>query len=932
MYRRLFLLFGTIAWLQGFSQLTVECLTCEGKVSPLGIESASPRLSWQLKSNGRSVLQTAYRVLVSDDLSSLQKGIGNVWDSKKVLANASIQIKYNGTTLSSAKTYYWRVRVWNNGGHVSGWSKTATWQTGLVIKEDWKGAQWIAYHKLPDSLVDVLPVDGKKDKYTGNNILPLLRKTFAVKRPVKKATMFICGLGQFELSMNGKKVGDHFLDPGWTKYDRQALYVPFDVTNDLKSGNNAIGVVLGNGFYYVPPVSGRYRKLKTAFGLPKMICRLAIEYGDGTVDNIVSDASWKTAPSPITFSSIFGGEIYNANLEQKGWNEAPFSDAGWKSVIIVDGPPVLNAQTTEPLKVMQVFEPQNVKQTKPGTCVFDFIQNASGIPKIKVQGKKGDTVRVYPGELLKEDGTVQQKQSGGPYYLEYILKGNGAETWQPRFTYYGYRYVQVNGVAQKDSSNEISLPILLAVKSLHTRNAAEKTGTFTCSNDLFNRTYTLIDWAVKSNMASVFTDCPHREKLGWLEQDHLMCNSILYNYNAAAIFRKQLDDIKYSQLSNGLVPEIAPEFVKFEWGGDMFRDSPEWGSSSIVLPWYLYLHDGNKDVLNENYDVMKKYASYLQTKSKGYILSQGLGDWYDLGPKPSGVSQLTPMGVTATAMWYYDLTLLNKIASLLDKQDEATIFAALAFNVKKAFNDSFFHADKKQYATGSQTANAMAVYMNLVEPPYKQAVIENIIKDIRQRNNALTAGDIGYRYLLCVLHEAGRDDVIYDMNSRSDVPGYGYQLAKGATALTESWAALPTNSNNHLMLGHITEWFYRGLAGIEQEDSSVGYKTIRINPEPVGDINAAKGSIETLYGTISSDWKKDGNNFLLSVEIPANATAVVYLPTTDASKISEGKSAIATNRNVRIVGIENGKTKLRVGSGRYHFIVSDKPAKSVAAN
>lgn len=903
-------------------ELSVVHLKCENKVTPPGIENSSPSLSWQLASDQRNILQTAYRILVADDSALLVKNIGNIWDSKKINSGQSIQIKYRGQKLLPVKTYFWKVMVWDNKNHFT-WSEPSQWQMGLLTKADWKNAQWIAYEKIPDSLVDVLPVDVKKDTYKGNNILPLLRKSFPVNKQVKKATMFICGLGQFELSINGKKIGDHFLDPGWTKYDRQALYVPFDVTDNLKEGKNAIGVMLGNGFYYIPPVSGRYRKLKVAFGYPKMICRLALEYADGTFENIVSDNSWKTFQSPVTFSSIYGGEDYDARLEREGWDQSGFNDASWKQVVLVDGPSILNSQMEDPVKLLETFLPRQETKINASSWVFDMGQNASGIPQIKVQGKKGDTIRIYPAELLKQDGTANQRASGSPYYLQYILKGEGVETWQPRFTYYGFRYLQIDGAMPKQENVASDLPVLLEVKALHNRNAANKTGTFTCSNDLFNKTYSLIDWAIKSNMVSLFTDCPHREKLGWLEQLHLMGSSVRYNYDVINLFKKQIDDMKYSQTKEGLIPEIAPEYVKFQWGDGMFRDSPEWGSSSIIVPWYLYQWYGDRKVLQDSYEMMRNYIAYLQTKAKDYILSQGLGDWYDLGPKPPGVSQLTPMGVTATAIFYYDLNIMNKIAALFGKNKDATKYQQLAVKVRKAFNDSFFHRDTRQYATGSQTANAMAVYMDLVDPQYRQAVIDNIVKDIRERNNSLTAGDIGYRYLLCVLHEAGRDDVIFDMNSRSDVPGYGYQLAKGATALTESWSALASHSNNHFMLGHLMEWFYGGILGIDQTKSSIACKEIVIKPEVVGDLSSAKGSYECMYGTISSEWKKEDNSFQLKVEIPANTTAIVYLPATASSKIFEGNSLIEKNNEIKLIEFENGKAKLKIGSGSYFFEVKN---------
>ncbi|MBE7169399.1 MAG: family 78 glycoside hydrolase catalytic domain [Williamsia sp.] len=911
--------------LQTFSQhLRVVNLRCAGQQEPGGIEQAAPRLGWMLESDQRAVTQTAYHILVADDPAVLDRNEGNVWDSKEVGSPASIQIAYAGKPLQSVKKYYWKVQVRDNKNNVSNWSPVASWQMGLLSSTDWKGAQWIAFDKIADSNRVNLSIDGKKDTYTGNNVLPLLRTGFAVRKPVKTATLFICGLGQFELSLNGQKVGDHFLDPGWTKYDKQALYVPFDVTGQLRQGNNAMGVMLGNGFYYVPPVSSRYRKLKTAFGYPKMICRLAIEYSDGTGEDVVSGATWKTAAGPIQFSSIYGGEDYNAMLEQKDWDKPGFDDHAWKAVMIVDGPPILNAQEIAPLKVMEQFSPKKRSLLSAGAWVYDLGQNASGIPQIKVQGKRGDTIRILPAELLKADGSVNQRATGSPYYFQYILKGEGVETWQPRFSYYGYRYLQVSGGVPKGKDNPQHLPQLVEVTGMHTRNSTAGTGKFSCSNDLFNKTYTLINWAIKSNMASLFTDCPHREKLGWLEEDHLMGNSVQYNYDVAALFAKQISDMKYSQTEEGLVPEIAPEYTRFQYGGDMFRDSPEWGSSAVLLPWYVYQWYGNERVLAESYPMMERYMAYLQTKARGHILSQGLGDWYDLGPKPPGVSQLTPMGVTGTAIYYYDLTILSKIARLLNKQADQEKWTQRAMQVKQAFNDTFFHKDTKQYASGSQTANAMAVYMNLVDPRYRDAVIDNIVRDIRNRNNSLTAGDIGYRYLLKVLHEAGRSDVIYDMNSHADVPGYGYQLAQGATALTESWMALPAVSNNHFMLGHIMEWFYAGLAGISQPENSVAYKEIRINPEVVGDVTAAKAAYACPYGWIKTAWTKRKNDFELKVEIPVNTTATICLPAQPGARITEGKKTLDKREELKVVSGENNKVVIWAGSGSYTFRVESR--------
>jgi hypothetical protein len=904
---------------QVFAQgVRVVNLQCEYKQNPQGVESSSPRLSWELQSEQHNALQTAYRILVADDPGRLKNNTGNVWDSKKINSSSSLQVAYRGIKLQSAKTYYWKVMIWDNHQQVSAWSGVASWQMGLLTKSDWNNAQWIAYDKLPDTAAIVPFYHGKGPKKLGmaNDVLPLMRKTFSVGNRLKKATLYLCGLGHFDLSLNGKRVGDHFLDPGWTKYNKQALYVPFDITDQLKAGRNTIGVMLGNGFYYIPR-DKRYRKLTGAFGYPKMICRLVVEYNDGRIDNLLSDASWKTAPGPITFTSIYGGEDYNANLEQSGWDSNDFNNANWRKVMIVDGPSLLNAQMADPLKVMQEFTPKSKTQLSSGVWIYDLGQNFSGIPQITVKGKKGDTVKIIPSELVNADGSANQKGSGGPHYYNYILKGDGAETWQPQFTYYGFRYLQVEGAVPQNEANAKLQPVIIGIKGLHTRNSAATVGDFTCSNDLFNKTFKLIDWAMKSNMASVFTDCPHREKLGWLEEAHLVGSSLHYNYDIVGLARKCINDMRIAQTEDGLIPEIAPEFVKFE---EPFRDSPEWGSNAIILPWYVYQWYGDKEVLTENYDMMKRYLAYLDKKAYDHLLYQGLGDWFDLGPKPPGVSQLTPKGITATALYYYDLDIAGKIATLLGKTQDAAAYKKLSMEVKQAYNKKFFNAETKQYGTGSQAANAMSVYVGLVEPQYKTAVVNNIVQDIRDRGNSLTAGDIGYRYLLRVLDDEGRSDVIFDMNSRADVPGYGYQLAHGATALTESWAALPAVSNNHFMLGHLMEWFYSGLAGIRPADDAIAFNKIEIRPETVGNVTWAKANYQSPYGTISSSWKKGLGKFELSVSIPANTTATICLPVSKTAAITSDNQNITNRKDMKFIGYRDGKALVKVGSGNYTFI------------
>lgn len=915
---RYFIIVLILSPILGFSKpgFRVSSLTCEYTTNPVGVESIAPKLSWKMIGAERNLTQSAYSILVCDNLKDLNRNIGNVWISGKVLSDKSIQIRYAGRPLESALKYYYKIKIWDNNNRESDWSEVSTWQMGLLKPADWKGAKWIGYEQMPQN-EKIIPAVHLRGNFTEkNDILPLFRKTIDIRKKIKIATAFVSGLGHYELSLNGSKISDHFLDPGWTKYDQQALYVSFDLTKLLKKGKNAIGAILGNGFYFIPR-DARYRKITGAFGYPKLICRIRVEYTDGSLENIVTDESWKTSPSPISYSSIYGGEDYDASSEQLGWDKPAFDDRNWKTPVILNDKPEMNSQMAEPVKIMEQFNPVKVTQIKPGVWVYDMGQNASAIPSMVVKGKRSDKIRITPGELLNPDGSVNQSASGDAHFYDYTLKGDGKEHWQPKFTYYGFRYLQLEGAVPKGIKNEGSKPILLALKSLHIRNAAVSTGSFNSSDELFNKTDKLIDWAIRSNMVSLFTDCPHREKLGWLEETHLMGGSVQYNYNIASLCKKVVKDMMISQTDEGLIPDIAPEYVNF---GGSFRDSPEWGSSGIIVPWYVYQWYGDTDLLLESYPMMKRYIAYLQSKATGNILSHGLGDWFDIGPNNPGEAQLTPKSVTATAIYYYSLDIITKVAKLLNQSQDAEKYALLSNQVKDAFNNKFFNKATKEYATGSQTANAMAVYMNLVAPEDKAAVINNLVKEIKGRNNSLTAGDIGYRYVLRVLDDAGRSDVIYDMNSRSDVPGYGWQLAHGATALTESWQAYGFVSNNHFMLGHLMEWFYSGLAGIRTYKDAVAYKTLDIRPQIVGKMTHAEASFESPYGKVSSSWVDDKTGFSLNVEIPPNSFGVVTLPMRDGMKVYEGGKIVNSQKN-NLLKINEKEYQLKIGSGKYHFKV-----------
>ncbi|TNF41122.1 MAG: alpha-L-rhamnosidase [Bacteroidetes bacterium] len=769
----------------------------------------------------------------------------------------------------------------------------------------WANAKWIAYEQLEDSMKVVPGVHGSGNelgnKAVKRSVVPMFRKEFSVAEKIEKATIKISGLGHYELQLNGEKVGESFLAPGWTNYDKRIFYNTYDITSQLKNGTNAIGVLVGNGFYNIN--RERYRKVVIAYGYPKLIFNLTIQYKDGSVEHIVSDENCRVLPSPITFSSIYGGEDYDATLEQSGWNSSVFDDSDWNTpVIINDSIGIIEPETDYPLKVMQEFPVQQILTSKTGRTVYDFGQNASGIISLKVKGNRGAKVTIRPDELINEDGNVTQRSGGGPYEFNYILKGEGEETWQPRFTYYGFRYADVE-ISEPENANVKTE--ILELRMLHTRNSAPTVGSFSCSDTLFNQTFELINWGIKSNMASVATDCPHREKLGWLEQTYLIGPSMHYNFDIQTMYSKIVTDMMDSQLENGLVPDIAPEYVPFQ---DGFRDSPEWGSAAVIIPWQMYKWYGNEAVLEKAYPMMKRYLAYLQTKAANNILSHGLGDWYDLGPKHPGEAQLTPKPVTATSIWYYDLQIVAQIAEMLGFNEDSKQFEKLSAQVKESFLKNFYDSKTGVCATGSQTSYAMSLYTGLIPENDKEKVLNNLIDSIAKNDYALTSGDIGYHFLVRVLSENGRSDILYKMNNRSDRPGYGYQLKKGATSLTESWDALPTSSNNHMMLGHLMEWFYAGLGGIYQAENSVAYNEIIIAPKPVGNIKWVNCSFLSPKGLIQSDWETGNDSFVMKVEIPENTTAKIILPDD------------FINSNLRVVNRKNQKpVKIKIENGGFNM-------------
>lgn len=881
--------------------LEITKVTCEMMTDPLALTVAQPRFGWQMQAKENGCMQSAYAIEVYR-LDNQQRI--SVWKSGKVVASNSQLVKYQGTTLSPVEKYVWQVQVWDEKDRPSAWSREGEFR--LAPQPEFLNARWIgaithADAKLPHGRKfhgtelkkpEVKALWAAVDTLAKKSIC--LRKDFVAEKQPVEAMVYVCGLGHYEFSLNGKKVGDGEFTPLWSDYEKTVYYNVFDVTSLLKRGENAIGILLGNGFYNVQ--GGRYRKLQISFGAPTLFFKLVMKYADGTQKEILSGEDWKYSLSPVTFNCIYGGEDYDARLEQDGWNTYGFKDATWRPVVVQEAPKgELRPQQAPSVKIMEHYGVQSVnkltpaqvdsacksmkRMVDPSAFVLDMGQNLAGFPEITVRGKKGQTVTLLVGESLTGEGAVNQRQTGRQHSYEYTLKGEGDETWHPRFSYYGYRYIQVEGAALKGQKNPGKLPVLKKIRSCFIYNSAANVSTFETSNPIFNAAHRLIGKAVRSNMQGVFTDCPHREKLGWLEQLHLNGPGLFFNYDLASFIPKIVQDMADAQHADGLVPTTAPQYVVFEGPGmDAFADSPEWGSSLVVLPFMYQDYYGDDSLIRNYYRNMRAYVDYLSSRANGHIVSHGLGDWYDYGDFRAGFSRNTPVPLVATAHYYMDICYVAQAAGMLGNDYDKNYYTGLAKEVKEAFNKEFFRKESCQYGTGSQCSNALPLFLGLVEPEYRTAVLDNLVKDIKAHGNRLTTGDVGNRYLFQTLARNGLNELMYTMHNHEDAPGYGFQLKFGATTLTEQWDPRQGSSWNHFMMGQIDEWFFVSLAGIRQAKSGCGFQRLEIRPQAVGDLKAVKASYESAYGEVMVEWAHRGGLFTLNVTIPVNCSANVYLP------------------------------------------------------
>lgn len=887
----------------GTADLKPVQLRCEYQVDPVGIDTARPHLSWVLESGRRGQSQTAYEVRVDPDVKALDEDGKAFWDSGRVTFSEQNQIEYNGPPLGTHHEYFWSVRVWDQDGNASVWSTPARWTTALLHPEDWKAA-WIT---APRQVAEAPDASGP---------LPLFRKDFQVLKPVRRALLHVCGLGFHEARLNGQSVTSEVYAPGWTNYKKTCLYSTYDVTPVIREKDNTLGVILGNGMYNV--AGGRYVKFKGSFGAPQLILQLHLEYADGSTQEVVSNASWRVASGPTVFSCMYGGEDYDAQREIPGWDAPGFDASAWAVAIRAQGPGGrLVSALGPPIQVMQTLNTQHVTALPEGGYVYDLGQNFSGRPCIRVRGPRGATVKLTPGELLDETGHASQRSSGSPVSFSYTLKGGEDEVWRPSFTYYGFRYLQVDGARSAAvPGGNAALPELMEVTGEFTYASAAEAGAFSCGNELVNRVHNLILAAIRSNLQSVLTDCPHREKLGWLEVSHLLADGLLYNFDLARFYAKIQQDMMDSQIDSGLVPDIAPEYTVFNAG---FRDSPEWGSASLVNPWNVYLMYGDRRNLETHYGEMERYTAYLENAARWHIVSHGLGDWYDVGPKNPGESQLTSKGLTATAVYYQDLCILQQTAALLGKADTAKATGEKAEEVRAAFNKTFYNAKERYYDRNSQTANAMPLILGLTEDAQREAVTKTLVSGIEAARYHVTAGDVGFSYLVRALTEAEQGNVLYKMVCQNEGPGYACQLGKGATTLTEAWDANPASSQNHCMLGHVEGWFYRGLAGIRVDTAAPGFRHFILRPQFPEGLDSVKAHYDSMRGRIVSEWKIGPSDVSWNVSIPPNTSATVYVPAGRVEDVSEGGKPLGQAEALSSVRAGSGGVAFEAASGEYCF-------------
>ena len=908
---------------------------------PLAVDILNPRFSWLLDIEGRNRLQSAYHIIVSSDRDLLDRDEGNIWDTGIVESNQSVQVRFEGKKLESNREYFWKVRIRDEMGRIHPWSKTAKFNTGLLKETDWT-AKWIGKGETDEIIADV-------NSFLGRNTFPelidvdpeprspLFRHEFTVEKNVRRARLFIAGLGLYELSLNGKKVGNYVLTPSKTDFRERILYDTYDVTDQLINGNNVIGVMLGNGWFNGQKKYWGWQM--QWYGSPRLILQMEIEYTDGSISRVVSDSTWKSSWGPVTFNCIYDGEHYDARLEEEGWDLAGFDDRSWTRANIVPSPGgKLASAMHEPGMINMVITPVSVNEPRPDTFVYDLGQNFAGWIRMKLTGPKATEVKFRYAEQIFPDGMIDPSSSRAALQEDhYILKGSGTETYEPRFTYHGFQYVEVTGYLGSQEPGNL--------QGCFVHAAVNPAGSFSCSNDLINLIHLCTVQSQRSNIQmGVPTDDTQRpERLGWGGDALMTSQEAMLNMNMAGVYTKWFRDFRDQQLRDGLVGSIVP---RPGIGEDLV-----WSSSFVLIPWYQYIFYGDTTVLEENYLSVLRYLNYLAHQGSydikprargsnplfdelpgdphltGHLQQSQWGDHLSLADNFYGRSGL-PLSIS-TAFYYRDIEVMEKIAHILGKNEHAEKYNLLASEVRKAFNDKFLSENENYYDDGSQSAQVWPLYFEIVPKEIEQAVINYLIDEILIKHDGHpTTGYIGTKYMLDLLSKIGRDDIVWEMALKTDFPGWAYSLRNGRTTITEAWT--DGGSKNHVVLGAaIDKWFYNVLAGINPDENYPGFKRIIIKPYiPEHSLDWVDATIGTLYGEIRSSWNKKEDEIIFEFMIPANTSAEIHIPLIikDATIFESGKPVSRSNE-VRIKENSRDEAVFEIGSGEYQFVLSGKKNK-----
>lgn len=885
--------------------LRVGDLTTEYKNNPLGIDVLQPRFAWKISGTGTDIMQTAYSIRVATDLKFTARNI--VWTSGKVDSPESVHIPYNGSALKSGERYYWQVRIWDNKGRQSGWSETAYWETGLLSQSDWK-AKWI---EMP----------GDTNRYSPS---PHFRKEFSVEKTIAKAVVYVTSHGWYELHINGKKVGDEVLTPGWTSYGKRLQYQVYDVTGQVVKGKNAVGAVLGDGWYRSTLGWGsNWAIYGKKLGL---FMQLRIKYTDGTESLLVTDGTWKCSNNgAIRMSDVYNGETYDATKKLTGWNLPGFDEKGWQTVNTAEYKFNLVASEGAPIRKIEEIRPVKVFRSPKGSLLVDMGQNMVGWVRLKVTGPRGTTVKIRHAEVLDKYGEFYTDNlRSAKCELNYTLAGTGEEVYEPRFTFMGFRYLEVTGFPGTLTTANITGVVV--------HSDMKPTGTWESSNKLLNQLQHNIRWGQKGNFVDVPTDCPQRdERLGWTGDAQAFCRTAAFNFDVASFFTKWLKDVALDQKQGGEIPDVIPDVLNRQ-DATSAAPSAGWGDVGVIVPWTMYTVYGDRRLLETQYPSMKKWVEYIRGKAGDSHQWKGgskYGDWLFYHPpvnSHTAADGFTERDFIATAYYAYSASLLADAAKVLGKTEDEKFYSDLFGKIKEVFIREYV-TPAGRVGTCSQTSYVLALKFNLLPQNLRKAAAEFLVADIKGRGNHLSTGFLGTIYLNHVLSAEGHSDVAYDLLLQETYPSWIYPVKMGATTIWERWDGQKTdstfqdagmNSFNHYAYGAIGDWMYRVSAGIEA--MAPGYREILIQPVPSKKLSYSKASYESLYGTISSGWERKNGKLIFTVKIPANTKATIKLPADNVSKVKENGLPVREGESAFIKDDEGVKSTILIrGSGEYVF-------------